>query len=156
MDNSIEFRKTTDSPEVVDKNSVLTTRKYKFDVYGNIDYMNPVLILKKQYVGYAIEELIEFNYARVFNRYYYITQMTFDSAERITISLSLDVLKTYKDIILDSTATVVRSESVGKPTMVVDNQLPVIQGKYNITSAYLSGDPIQYSESRYVLTTLGG
>lgn len=73
-------------------------------------------------------------YCDTFGRYYYITNMAVNTAQRIIVSCSVDVLQTYASDIKNSTATILRSESIGAPTHYTDSKLPVYPAKNNVTS----------------------
>lgn len=98
---------------------------------------------------------VNYCYCHELNRYYYVT-ISFNNRRIIYISGTVDVLMSFRDDILKSKATCIRNGGIGKPTYIVDKQLPIKQSVYSITAAYLSGDPLQYGDNRYVLTTLGG
>lgn len=67
-------------------------------------------------------------------RYYYITNVDVTPAQKMIISAKVDPLKTYADSIKNCIACVTRSESIGKPTYVVDNKLPVDPNRKELKS----------------------
>ena len=124
-----------------------------------VDVLSPHFIL-----GFDSEYLhCNYLYCAELNRYYYITEMTIDNAQRIHVDCSVDVLQTYASGILSCVATVIRSESIGHPTMYTDSKLPVYPTKKNVTSIVMQQVLVplnsQLSTSdgdNYLLTVIGG
>lgn len=67
----------------------------------------------------------EYNYARIpaFNRYYWVTEWTWDAQGRWTATLAVDALASWKDEIGASTQYVLRSAAAGNGD-IVDNMYP--------------------------------
>mgnify|MGYP003290994726 CR=1 FL=1 len=124
-----------------------------------VDVLTPSFIL-----GYDSSYLsCNYLYCAELNRYYYITEMTIDTAQRIHVQCSVDVLQTYADSIKNCMATVVRSESVGHPTMYSDSKLPVYPTKKNVTSIVMQQVIVPLNSQlstadgdNYLLTVIGG
>lgn len=124
-----------------------------------VDILAPHFIL-----GYDSSYLhCNYLYCSELNRYYYITEMTIDTAQRIHVECSVDVLQTYSADILNCMATVTRSESVGKPTMYTDSKLPVYPSKKNVTSIIMEQVSVPLNSmltttdgDNYLLTVIGG
>lgn len=97
----------------------LTIKAYLNDA---CDVISPVIS-----VPYSVD-YYNYNYAYIpswDNRYYFINDYSTDGAGKLYLHFAIDVLKTYKDAIMDADVTVVRSESIGHPTYVPDDQYPV-------------------------------
>ena len=124
-----------------------------------VDVLSPAFIL-----GYDSSYLsCNYLYCAELNRFYYITEMTIDTAQRIHVQCSVDVLQTYASSILNCIATVVRSESVGRPTMYTDSKLPVYPTKKNVTSIVMQQVAVPLNSQlstadgdNYLLTVIGG
>lgn len=58
-----------------------------------------------------------------FNRWYYITNSEALEGHSVKYYLRCDVLMTYGGTILSTPQTVIRSESIGHPTLIPDNNL---------------------------------
>ena len=71
-----------------------------------------------------------FNYVYIpaFNRYYFVNDITAIRSNLWEMSLSVDVLMTYKDAILNCTAFVDRNEFSNRP-YVIDNKRVILEGK---------------------------
>ena len=124
-----------------------------------VDVLSPAFIL-----GYDSPYIsCNYLYCAELNRFYYITEMTIDTAQRIHVQCSVDVLQTYASSILNCMATVVRSESVGRPTMYTDSKLPVYPTKKNVTSIVMQQVAVPLNSrlstadgDNYLLTVIGG
>lgn len=91
-----------------------------------------------------------FNYVYIaaFGRYYYVTGITSVSKDIWRMSLSCDVLMTWKDDIRALTAIIARQENSFNP-LLLDSELPA-QANQNITVAeFPAGGFITASESAY-------
>lgn len=131
------------SPDnVVNKNiSLLTTAT---DTEGlaiqpteSFSLLNPVII-----VDYD-ETYLKANYCYIdtYNRYYYINNMVVQTGGCLTIYCSVDVLMTYKDVVLNVQAVVTRNEGIGSPTFVVDESLPVHTNKIYLKEIQFPNQP---------------
>lgn len=87
---------------------------------GEINILYPKLILEYD------STILNANYCYIpnFNRYYYLS-ITLDKGKRMILNCSVDVLKTYATQIKNRQGTILRSESIGKPTIIPDNKLPI-------------------------------
>lgn len=120
--------------------------------FGALDILYPTLITDFNY------SFLNCNYCYIseFNRYYFCTVST-DNAGRLILSCEVDVLMTYKEKILNSPCVIMRSESVGKPTLIPDEQLPIIPNQKDITSIIFdSGELTNAGEFSYIITLIGG
>ena len=86
------------------------------------DILQPTLILSGDVNINAINA--NYFYVDLFARYYYIDSYTIDSANRIVITGSVDVLKTYAQQILASTQHIIRQQEIGV-NFVEDTALPL-------------------------------
>lgn len=64
-------------------------------------------------------------YCSVFDRYYYINEREIEIGKKIILHCEVDPLMSWKGSIKECVGCITRSESVGGPTFVPDNQLPV-------------------------------
>lgn len=87
---------------------------------------NIPIIANNMYIVYSISDLVKrvnYVYIEDFNRYYYIDDIISISRDLWEISMSVDVLMSYKDIILQQKALVARNE-FEFDDMLIDNQVP--------------------------------
>lgn len=119
-------------------------------------------ILKPSFIVEYNATILQANYCYIseLGRHYYITKHTLEKGNRIIIECEVDVLKTYYIQLLQCTATIIRSESIGKPTPIPDKQLPIDPNREEILSIILDADPLApspYENSyHYVLQLIGG
>lgn len=134
---TVTLYKTANDPRVVNKTLTAVGNAISATAKGSFSIISPTLIL--DYTGTMTG--VNYFYISDFGRYYYITDISLDIGGRIVLSGAIDVLKTYSNSILNTTATVIRSESVGKPTMVPDSKLPINPNTKDLKTAYKSFTP---------------
>lgn len=145
--------------KVVQGTTPVTTQKADLKPTAEVDIINPTFIFTDVSTVLGCNYL----YCNTFGRYYYITNISVDTAQRAIVECRIDVLQTYATQILNSTATILRSESIGAPTKYIDNKLPVYPSKKNVTSIVMRQVDVplnsQLSTSdgdNYLLTVVGG
>lgn len=74
-------------------------------------------------------------YVAEWGKYFFVTSLSVSPGAKTMISGSVDFLTTYNDDIRNCMATVVRSESVGAPTMIPDTKLPINPNKKELKTA---------------------
>lgn len=148
---TLNLYQTNSDPRQVTKELTAIASNIQIQPTTTLDILNPTII-----IGYSESYLsANYCYCTLLNRYYYITSTSLEIGKRIILNCSIDVLHTYSSQIRNCTACVVRNEGIGKPTYIRDNQLPIVSGKYQITSQIYPNSPVGNSRD-YVLTTLGG
>lgn len=143
------------APNVVNKSSFLGDPLTITNVRPNdpCDMLNPSIILD----WFDGIESYNYVYISTFDRYYFITGVTLTSGKRCVMSCAVDVLHTYHADIVKCTGTVLRSESIGKPTMISDSKLPIHTNERTIDSINFPETPFTRTVgSHYILTTIGG
>lgn len=98
------------------------------------------------------------NYAYIpqFGRYYFINNAVVKIGSEIVLSMKVDPLMSFANQIRGCQATVIRSESIGKPTMIPDNKLPILPNVKQLTSIVLQNNSLTNSAAySYVLTVIG-
>lgn len=139
------------------KNTVPKNRLYR-NLTGHLEssghlvegcnVINPVI--KMSYNAYQVN--INYAYIPDFGRYYFITDYKIEG-DTIYIYMHVDVLYTYRDIILKSQCIAGRSSShydVNLP----DNMIQAEEGyRYNVTQLPYTFDP---STGSYILMVTGG
>lgn len=157
MSLTVAILRTSADPRVLDKEvETIATRDCR--PTEGCTLLNPRIILSwTQDISMA-----NYMYISQWGRFYFIENVTIQPGNMCIITGSVDVLKTYAAAIRRCTATVVRSESVGAPTMYPDDKLPIIPGRKSITSSAMpnslhqSGTDIPWVYTHYVLTVKGG
>ena len=150
---NVAILRTYDDPRVLDKTvETIATRQCKPTEGCSI--LNPRLIL-----GYTSDiSMSNYMYISEWGRFYFIENVAVQPGNIAILSGSIDVLKTYAAAIRRCTATVVRSESVGAPTMYPDDKLPIIPGRKSITSSAMPNSlhGSGWLRDHYILTIKGG
>ena len=82
-----------------------------------INVHNPILKIQMPPNMYG------FNYVYIedFKKYYYVENVRYIGGQTYLLTLSLDVLQTYKDVILQSTALIVESDNANRDLSVNSN-----------------------------------
>lgn len=80
--------------------------------------------------------ILNCNYAwcNTFKRYYFIKDMIVEPGKKIEIICEVDPLMSFKNQIKNCMACVTRSESIGHPTEIVDDRLPIDPNKKEMLS----------------------
>lgn len=133
MSLSITLYTSTADPKEVDKTSKLTqigSSAITATPTESIDMLNPQVILNynASYLG------ANYAYIPTFGRYYYIDGADVQPGQMITLSMSVDPLMSFRNSIANCMACVTRSESVGHPTEIVDDRLPIDPNKKEMLS----------------------
>lgn len=104
----LRFFKQAATPNKIDKSSYLTETGVLNNVIikDETNLMQPIFILKTNAIVYNSNYV----YCEFTQRYYYINSIDALSGGRIAIHCTIDVLYTYKNEILSSTAWVIKSD----------------------------------------------
>lgn len=93
-------------------------------------------------------------YVSELGKYYFLKPPIVRTDGLITIRGDVDVLKTFSAGIKAAPATVIRSQSVGKPTAIKDSRFPVDPNRYELKSIKFSKSfALDINTSCYVLIT---
>lgn len=144
------FYKFSGDPREVVKSFGASSSVVSIAPYQAINDLRGYIIVSADYEAY--------NYVKLDiagkTKYYFVTAKSIDTAGRITMSLSEDVLMTYSDIILNTDCMVARANNGGNPYF--QNDLPCLV--YSRNSEY-SGSALEYDHNNslyFVLVTAGG
>ena len=151
----IRFYKNTSDNRVVSKNisQISETNCY---IYDMTSICSPKIIIANN-----DDFPLNVNYAYIprYKRYYYINDWYIDKGGRVILNLSIDVLMTFKNDILNLNCTIIRQENVGN-NHIVDNLLQIKQKKdlkvVKLNNNELISDKINDSTYCYVLNVSGG
>lgn len=122
MSQKIYFHKYNGDNRVLDKWTYSAAAPNKtFDIYDLTSMLAPQIVIDydTNVFGY------NYCYVDLFERYFYITDIAVEAGRRMILTLGVDVLNTYKNAIKGADVTVVRSESIGHPTYIPDDQFPI-------------------------------
>lgn len=137
---TVMLYKNSSEHERVDKTNYLTAVESVMCVLrGECSIINPELTL-------ALNRVPDFNYVYIpiFKRYYYVNDFTSLRKDLWAISLSIDVLMTYKDGIKKLDAFVVRNEHTYNDWIIDDRR--VIEQGYDIDTYTLTNEVFDADE----------
>lgn len=129
------FYKTTDDVKTVNK-TLTQTDTAALRPTHNMDVLRPVFVVDKD----GLDLTSNYVYIAEYQRYYF-AKLSVSPAKKIIVECTVDALMTYAAGIRSCAACVIRSESIGKPTDVVDTSLPIHQSQVTTTAIDL-GNPI--------------
>ena len=145
---------TADDPRTISK--TLTNQiDYTCQLLDSAEMVTPKLRVR------CTSETFNANYCYIsfFDRYYFVTGQTVETANTILIHCRLDVLYTYRNALLSSTFLVTRNENIGS-TYIPDTMLPLKGSKEMKVIEFTGGDfnldtatPNSYN---FVLNVAGG
>ena len=120
--------------------------------------LTPRLILGGDNVVNAINA--NYCYIDTFARYYFIKEHITDTASRIIIECEYDPLMSYASQLRATNQLVTRSESVGAPTEIEDNLLPLKKSK-NMAVIQFEGGNMNLSNANnstynFIINVAGG
>lgn len=133
-------------PNEVNK-TLQETEEYEGVVNATFNVLTPV-------VRFRTRTPVTFNYVYIesLNRYYFVSEKQQDG-DICTIRLRVDVLFTYKDIILNSTATLTKSENGNK---YLSNRSNVFDVRPNIKKVDFPNKNLLNDEGQIIMVTIKG
>lgn len=123
MDILVDLLWNGSDVRVVDKTIKNVKKEIECMLLDNCSILTPSIILNN-FDLVADWRDVNYVYIKNFGRYYYVTNMTFQTDGFCKLDLDVDVLMSYKDLIKDSTQLVNRSEK-SRNRYIVDNQMPI-------------------------------
>ena len=133
-------------PNEVNK-TLQETEEYEGVVNATFNVLTPV-------VRFRTRTPVTFNYVYIesLNRYYFVSEKQQDG-DICTVRLRVDVLFTYKDVILNSTATLTKSENGNK---YLSNRSNVFDVRPNIKKVDFPNKNLLNSEGKIIMVTIKG
>ena len=124
---------------------------------ANAEYMgvlNVTFDVLKPVIRFRTKMPVTFNYVFIesLNRYYFVSEIQQD-ADICTVRLSVDVLFTYKDIILNSIATLTKGENGNK---YLSNRSNVVDVRPNIRKIDFPNKDILNETGSIIMVTIKG
>lgn len=133
---TVTLMTTTDDPLVVTK-TTSTVATVTAKPYDNCSIGSPRIIINHS----ASLEAVNYMYIADWGRYYFVEPPVVIPGGEILISGNVDVLMSFDAAIRSCPATVIRSESVGAPTMIPDSKLPINPNKKELLTAVKAFTP---------------
>lgn len=165
---TISFYKTTDDPKKLNKSMLPigsgqgTLTATVNNSAETISLLSPTFILATNNLYFTATHIFV---AEMGNRYYFINDIQLLTGGKMSISCSIDVLKTYASEIITRPCTVTRySHAAGKiaiPTYIPDSRYPLDTSQYEVFAQNYTDTPFLTGTAAltnpcYVLTTMGG
>ena len=124
---------------------------------ANAEYLgvlNVTFDVLKPVIRFRTKMPVTFNYVFIesLNRYYFVSEIQQD-ADICTVRLSVDVLFTYKDIILNSIATLTKGENGNK---YLSNRSNVVDVRPNIRKIDFPNKDILNETGSIIMVTIKG
>lgn len=128
-----------------EKNSVTGCK-----LMNSTSILNPVVIFRAA----AIDDFLKYNYCQIpqFNRYYYITNKTFNN-NTVTINMEVDPIYSWYDTYKGTSQLVARSESI-RNRYIQDGSEPIHSDNF-YTYVTFGDDVFDKKCDRLILTTAG-
>lgn len=114
---TVTLYKCNDDNAVANK-TLTNATTYNITAYNIESLISPHIIMSFN------QQLLQFNYVKLFDRFYSIVDFVLNNNDSVTIYLALDVVLTYWDNIRQCSATILRTGNV--PTLYVDDKLPIL------------------------------
>lgn len=148
---TIDIGTTADNVFKLDKD--ITWARTGIGIYPTsaVSRDNPVFVIDRN------DTLLTCNYVKYLDMYYYICDISADTAQRMTIHCTIDPLTTFKDDILNCEITALRNGGIGHPTKIPDSKLPILPNEERIEQTVATNGSLTYNGTyNYVLTVIGG
>lgn len=145
---------TADDPRTISK-TLINQIDYTCQLLDSAEMVTPTLRVR------CTSETFNANYCYIsfFDRYYFVTGQTVETANTILIHCRLDVLYTYRNALLSSTFLVTRNENIGS-TYIPDTMLPLKGSKEMKVIEFTGGDfnldTASANSYNFVLNVAGG
>lgn len=116
--------------------------------------LNSTVNILEPVICFRSNNVVTFNYVYIesLNRYYFVSEIRQDG-DICTVYLRVDVLFTYKDIILNSTATLTKSENGNK---YLSNRSNVVDVRPNVRKLDFPNKELLNETGSIVMVTIKG
>lgn len=151
----IKIYKTNDDNRVINKTLELLKSK-NVVLKDNVNISSPTFILK---YDKSLFENMNYCYISEFKRYYYITNKECLDSIRYSITLSCDVLMSFKDSFINTSMLINRtSNKVNSNKELSDSHIQTTSQKIIMTEKIDSNvfNVKEYSQCKYLLNVIGG
>ena len=135
----LEFFHTDDSSNTINKTLTKISEK-DITLKSSTDILTPRMVFLAKNFSTTI------NYMKMLDKYYFVDLQFIRSDSLVIVNSSIDVLETYKDIILNSQADVIKKSSAGN--IKQENVLPT-----TISKTFTSDKTLTKSSSIIMITS---
>lgn len=131
----VTLYKNTSDPKTVSK-TLTTIATVSAAPTAAVDILQPSLDLVYS------SSLLACNYVYIpaYSRYYY-AKLTVMDGQRIIINCNVDPLMSFAAGIRAAAGCIIRSESIGAPTQIIDSKLPIHPGEVDVTAIRFDETP---------------
>lgn len=151
----IKIYKTNNDNRVINKSLELLKTK-NVVLKDNVDIMNPTIILK---YDKSLFENMNYFYIPEYERYYYLKNKQCMDALHYSITLSVDVLMSFKDSFINTPMLINRTSKKDKSNLeLADSNIQTSAQKIVMTEKIDSNvfNVKEYSQCKYLLNVIGG
>lgn len=118
--------------------------------------LNPQITLALSTIGEKNYASVNYAYVPEWGRYYFVDDITLENDSLLTLTLSVDVLMSYKDKILSSQQFISRAESLNS-ALYIDSEKPIqANKKISVPDSVVLGIFPESTGNNYVMTVAGG
>lgn len=151
---TLQFKKTSDDVRKLDKSFTALGDPVTANATQTCSIINPVWLLAYS----ANYEAATHVTCSEFGRTYFINDIVMSTGGKCFVYATVDVLTTYASKIKACSGTVLRSESIGAPTLIADGKLPIQTNKLLVDCDNFPNTPFDPLTTQYqfILTTIGG
>lgn len=152
---TLQFKKTSDDPRKVIKSFENVGEAVPAIPTENCSILSPVWLLA---YSSSYEGATHVTCSALGGRTYFITDIVLSPGGKCYVYGSVDVLATYGALIKERSGTVIRSESIGAPTLIPDGKLPIQTNNLQVDADFFKRTPFDPLTAPYqfILTTIGG
>ena len=141
MSVTVTLYTNSSDPKYLSKSLTTVVSSVTCQVKEPCDILSPQLILTYA----AARKPVNYVYISDWGRYYFCRAEA-EAGGRWILHCNVDTLTTYAAAIKNCSGVVIRSESIGKPTQIPDNKLPIHPGEVDVTA-------IRFDESPFLTGT---
>lgn len=151
---TLQFKKTSDDVRKLSKSFTALGDPVPAIPTQNCSVINPIWLLA---YSASYESATHVTCSAFNGRTYFINDIVMSTGGKCFVHATVDVLTTYATEIKACSGTVLRSESVGAPTMIPDGKLPIFTNERIIDCDNFPSTPFSRTVvNPYILTTIGG
>ena len=118
--------------------------------------LNPVITLALSTIGAKNYAAVNYAYVPDWGRYYFVDDITLENDGLLMLTLSVDVLMSYKGKILSSQQFIARAESLNSPLYIDSERSIQANKKISVPDSVVLGIFPESTGNNYVLTVAGG
>ena len=123
-----------------------------FRIKENTSIINPTVILSRETVGKRYAS-VNYAYIPMWNRYYFVDDIVVMNDTLLSLTMTCDVLMTYRDTVMATPQEIVRAEALNSE-LYIDTERPIQLNK--LLDIVKIGDVPRSVGNNYALTVAGG